>query len=718
MLPLVLAQLLMLLLPMSMASASQEQSVGAVHKVVQMIQDMSATAKKERQEEQVAFASFTTWCSSETASLKDDIQKGAAQVESLTASVGKLGSDITVHGASIKELQGEQTKFEAEAKATSAQREKDHAEFTAQEKDFAESVDAIERALNVLSGQNYDRPGDAAAALLQASTMTQLPAQAQSLVGAFLGMMDDSKDGADPAAYSAPKANAYEFQSGGLITMLKKLKDDFQAKLSDCQKEEMNSKHASDMILMDLTNSANNAAREIEDTSILQQDKVGRKAADAKQLRGAVEIKADNVKTLAEVETECREKQFSFEEKQKLRAEEIEAMSKAIEILQSPEVSGSAEKHLGLSQRASAQRSTAAFIQLVNDQALSNSGLHFKLFDFLASEGKRLHSDQLSMLAQKSLGDPFEKVRSMIQSLIKRLLEEAHEDANHEAFCDKELGQSKVTRDKLSGNIDQITARIEEGKATISTLTEDSAQLSQEIANLDQATAEATGLRNKEKATNTETIKDAKAAQQAVAAATAVLKDFYTKALTATALVQAPPAREWGLKTGVRMGTDEWQSLANPNFEGQVDTGHKEGMQTFGEVEQGQQDAANGVLGLLEVISSDFARLESETSAAETVAAQTYSRFMAGSKISKATKSRKVELNASDKLSEESKLQSNTADLKASQDQLLAANRYYDTLVPQCVDKGMTWDDRVGARKAELQSLREALQILEGADIA
>merc|ERR1719401_2795778 len=124
--------------------------------------------------------------------------------------------------------------------------------------------------------------------------------------------------------------------------------------------------------------------------------------------------------------------------------------------------------------------------------------------------------------------------------------------------------------------------------------------------------ADATSLRNKEKAVNAETIKDAKAAQAAVAAATAVLKEFYAKAATATAfLQQAPPAREWGLKTDVKMGSEEWNSLANPNFEGRVDTGHKEGMDTFGEVYQGRREEAEfGGLGLLEVISSDFARLE------------------------------------------------------------------------------------------------------------
>merc|ERR1719220_1718586 len=132
-----------------------------------------------------------------------------------------------------------------------------------------------------------------------------------------------------------------------------------------------------------------------------------------------------------------------------------------------------------------------------------------------------------------------------------------------------------------------------------------------------------TALRKEEKSTNAATVKDAQAAQAAVAAATAVLKDYYAKASTATALLQqrAPSPREWGLKTRVKMGTDEWNALANPNFQGQIDKGHKEDMQTFGDTEKGQQDEARyGVLGLLEVIASDFATLEANTNAAEATA--------------------------------------------------------------------------------------------------
>merc|ERR1719335_1966607 len=150
-------------------------------------------------------------------------------------------------------------------------------------------------------------------------------------------------------------------------------------------------------------------------------------------------------------------------------------------------------------------------------------------------------------------------------------------------------------------------------------LTEDIATLNKEVAELDAAIEEQTKLREAEKAKNTATIADSKAAQDAVAAAVAVLKEFYAKAAGATALVQVSSFSQPATKLMQRptIGSEEWKALANPNYEGTVDKGHKEGMQTFGEKFTGQQDEAGGVLAMLDVIMSDFANLESETMANE-----------------------------------------------------------------------------------------------------
>jgi len=687
------------------AATQSARSIAGVQKVINMLEDMTATAKKEKNDEEIAFGKFTVWCKQETASLKREIKQNGETIALLEAQIDKLTQDVAALGEAIEKLDANVAKYNADVKSETAQREKDHAAFLEEETDYSESVDALDRAIAVLSKQDYDRP-----ALVQLSEDDRLPIKAKSVVLALLGV---SNEKADPMDYEAPEANAYEFQSGGIVELLKKLLAEFTAKLGQCQKEEMNSKHAYDMVIADLTDAIENSEKEIEDKTELKHQKTEEAAQDKKQLAATVADKAENEKLLKTTETECAEKKLSFAEKQKLRTEELEAIAKAIEILSSDEVSGNAEKYLALTQ----SRVSVSLVQAGS----RNQGVRRRIHDFLAAEGSRKHSRGLTLLAEQISADPFAKVKKLIDDMITRLLQEAEEDAKHEGFCDKEMGKSKITRNKLTEDIDSLEAAIEKGKATIQTLADDTATLMQEVEDLTKSMGEATELRESEKETNKVTVKDAQAAQKAVAAATAVLKDFYEKAATATALVQAktPNPRQWGLKTGVKMGTDEWNALADPNFKGKVDTGHKEEMQTFGETYEGQQDEAQyGILALLEVIQSDFANLEADTSAAEAANQKAYEEFMTESKKNKSVKAKKIEMNTSDKATAEATLQEDIADLKSTQDELLAAERYYKKLVPQCIDQGMTWDERVKARESEIASLKQALEILSQEDMA
>jgi hypothetical protein len=456
---------------------------------------------------------------------------------------------------------------------------------------------------------------------------------------------------------------------------------------------------------------------------MLKKQKEEKTAEDQKQLASTETVLAQSEKTLETMNIECKEKGLSFDEKQQLRSEEIDAIGQAVEILGAPDVAGQSDKHFSMAQGA------AALVQLRSDHASAVSGPRKAVREFLEAEGDRLHSHGLALLAQKISADPFGKVKGMIDAMITRLLEEANADAVHEGFCDTELGKSKITRTKLSEDIDALAAAVEEGKANIMMLTNRIAELSTQVSNLDTAMLEAGELRASEKATNIQTIAEAKQAQEKVAAATAVLKDFYAKAAKTTALVQAAPVAMLQSKAeGIPMGSDEWISLANPAFQGEggystgpgaskVDRGHKAGMQTFGGAYKGNQDAAAGVFALLEVILSDFANLEADTNASEDASQRAYEGFITESKKNKAVANKQIDMDTADKTNAEARLQEDTADMKATQDELLAADRYHAKLVPQCMDPGQTFEERTAARESEIASLKEALKILGNPDI-
>merc|ERR1719263_1415269 len=186
------------------------------------------------------------------------------------------------------------------------------------------------------------------------------------------------------------------------------------------------------------------------------------------------------------------------------------------------------------------------------------------------------------------------------------------------------------------------------------------------------------------KAENTQTIKDAKAAQVAVEQATAVLKDFYAKSAQATALAQQPAA---------------------------------DAPETFDKPYTGMGTSGGNVVDFLEVILSDFARLESDTATQEATEADEYDKFMFESKKDTALKENEKKHAAEKKTDKESALHSAQEELKVTQEELDKAMAYFEKLKPTCVDSGITYEERVKRREEEIQSLSEALKILSGVGI-
>jgi len=283
-----------------------------------------------------------------------------------------------------------------------------------------------------------------------------------------------------------------------------------------------------------------------------------------------------------------------------LRTEELEAIAKAIEIVSSGAVKGNAEKHL-----------PSAFLEGNSLSALrmdTQSQMRAKAGMFLKQRARELQSRLLSAMAVRIEADPFRKVNKMIKDLITKLMEEANEEAEHKGWCDTELATNEKTRKGKTEAVETLHAEIDQLEASTAKLTEDIAELTKALSELDSAMAKATKLRGDEKAKNTETISDSQAAQTAVAQALTVLKEFYAKAGEATALVQ-----------------------------------QSEEPEIFDVPYKGMGGESGGVVGMLEVIESDFARLEADTKAAEASAQKEYDTFMTDSKVDKEAKSTDVE---------------------------------------------------------------------------
>merc|ERR1719162_2899102 len=109
--------------------------------------------------------------------------------------------------------------------------------------------------------------------------------------------------------------------------------------------------------------------------------------------------------------------------------------------------------------------------------------------------------------------------------------------------------------------------------------------------------------------------------------------------------------------------------------------------------------SGGNVVDFLEVILTDFSRLESETAASEAEEDDEYKTFMFESKKDKALKENEIRLKSGTKTDKETALHDANTDLKTTQEQLDKALEYYEKLKPTCVDSGITYEERVKRRK-------------------
>jgi len=651
-----LAFLLLLssLSPAVAARLQQQDQVTPIQKVLEMLGEMAAKGKKEKNTEEVEFSAYKTWCEDTFSEKGKSIADGKDAVEQLTAAIAKAESDAKILGEEVVQHQAEVTGWKKDGDEATAIRKKEKADYDAAHADYSESIDALGRAIQVLGQKMADIPQS----LLQLQKSNLIPERAKAVVASFLEAQAGSLE-------AAPEANAYEAQSGGIITMLEKLLHEFEDERFELEKAEMKAQANYDMLMQKLTDQTKAAEQAISEKT---EAKAGR-LSDAADAKGDLEKTsaglAEDEQILSDTKTECKAKAQEYEQNQVTRAGEVEAIEKAMGILSSPAVSGNAEKHLPTLVQLSKKKSS--LVQLRS--TASKDSNQAKAAAFLAEKGKSLNSRYLQVLSVRAAADPFAKVKKMIKDLIVKLMEEANAEADHKAFCDTEMATNKQTRENLSGEVDKLQASLDEKTALKAQLATTIKELSDAIAEIKAQQAEATTLRSDEKAKNAATIEDAKEGQVAVENALKVLKDFYAGAAGAGGY-------------------------------------------------SGQQDQSTGVIGFLEVILSDFAGLESETSSGEDSSESAHEKFMAESQQDAEVKQAEVDHKTLKKQQTEEALANVQKDLERTQEELQTALDYYEKLKPECIDEGLTYEEKVAQRKEEIVSLQEALRILSGEDIA
>merc|ERR1719240_776279 len=651
------------------STISSQSQTNPIEKVIEMMSDLQQKIIKEGEAAQKIYDAFAEWCEEESKNLQFEIKTSKSQVEDLQATIDQQVADIKAGEDLIEKKSAEIAQAEKDLKAATEIRTKENGDFLAIEAELVDTVDALERAIGILEREMAKTGG---AAFLQLKNADNVVAAFKVLVQsasisssdgarltAFVQSQEDSAD--SDAELGAPDPATYKSKSGGIVDVLNDLLADAEGQLEDARKKESNLQNNYEMLKLELEDAIKFGGQEM--------DKAKKGIAACEETKATAEgdlevtnkALAEDIKQLAETHQECMTKATDFEAEVASRGEELKALAEAKKII--TEMTGGAAGQ------------TYSFLQLGAMSRLSTRAdlANFEAVKYIQTLSTQLGSAALAQLANRMAAaarmgaaageDPFAKVKGLISDMIERLLKEAAEDAAHKAYCDKEMSETKAKKEELTTEIEELTTKIDQMSADSAKLKEEVATLSKELADLAKSQAEMDKLREEENTAYKANKAEMEEGLEGIKLALKVLRDYYAK----------------------------------------EDKGHK-----------AAEGAGGGIIGMLEVIESDFSKGLAEMIAIEEEAAAAYEKQTKENEIAKTTKEQDVKYKTKEAKSLDKAVAEHTSDRAGLQTELDAVLDYWEKIQEQCIAKPEPYEERKKRREAEIAGLKEALAILEG----
>merc|ERR1711920_83989 len=388
---------------------------------------------------------------------------------------------------------------------------------------------------------------------------------------------------------------SYAPQSGEIFGILKQMLETFENNLSASQKEELANQKAYEDL---------KAAKEEEiaagqaqiDTKTQELAATGEKLAQAKEdIEDTRNSLAADEQFLMMLKEKCQMTDKEWEERQKTRQLEMEAVSKALAILSGDDAHDLFTRTFNPA--------------LLQEESSLQSERREQASKLLKAVADKLHSPRLSALAYRVRLDAFTRVKKAIDDMIAQLMKEKADEIKHKDFCVDEFNTNQLQTEKKEREKSDLIAKIEDLEMTIKALTEAITKLKSEIAEMQVQMKRAGEDREQENKEFQTTVADQRETQRLLKAALSVLQDFYGKK---AALLQGRKQEPAG-------------PPPPPGFEAYK-----------------KNAASGGVMSMIQQIISDAKAMEAEAIRSEEDAQKAYEDFVKETNASIEAKSKEI----------------------------------------------------------------------------
>jgi len=642
-------------------AAAFSEEVSPIQKVVQMLSDLQTKVIGEGTDAQKVYSEFAEWCETRSREVQFEIKTGKSNAASLQATIDEEGALIASLDAKYEKLAGELAADEADLKASSEIRAHEYAVFVAQEAELSEVVDTLGRAATIIE-REMSKGG---------ASMMQLK-NAGSVAQAITIMMQASEiSSADGARLTALIQSSQDSNDAGAPAgaVYESQSGNILDVLSDLRQKAEDQLSAARHKETENVNNFGLLKQSMDDEikfgkSDMARAKKGSAASSEKKAMAEGDLDVTS-KDLKEDNTASADLHHDCMTK----AQDFEAATKSR--AEELEALATAKKVI-LDSTSGAASQSYSFVQVAGENAQIAS------VRFVRELSRKQGSAALAQLAVKMASvtgdDIFGKVKGLIAGMIAKLEEEAEAGATKKAYCSKELAYNNEKRDNKQAEIAKLTSKVDQDSAKSAQLKEQTADLQKQLANLASSQAEMNKVRADENTAYKSNKAEMEEGVQGVKLALKVLRDYYS----------------------------------------QDDKAHQEA-----------SGAGQGIVGLLEVVESDFSKGLAEQIASEESSAAAYDKETKENEIETASKQQDVKYKKQESASLDKAVSEDSSDRSGVQEELDAVLDVLRTLHGECdellgftgqakrYDMTESYKEKTARRDAEIAGLRQALTILE-----
>lgn len=663
--------------------------------VVTLLQTMQVQLQAEAEADQAIFDDVTAWCDTNVVSKETSIDDAEKHIDKLTGDIEVESATSAALAVEIAALEKQIAADTAAVTSLSELRQKQSDEYHGEDKDLLESITALKLAIDVLS-KHHSSAVDGAFLQVPAAHLSGIAAMLQDQLRRHANLL---KGTLKPSQRRAAQAfvqtlggqpdylgqtptykQAYTATSGEIFGILNQMLEEFEA-------DKAEGTSADSQAGEEYNNMKVEKEAQIEAGEKAFVDKKGAHAeSEQKHAQAKVDLELTKANLAADetflmsVKEKCQMTDTEWTARQETREDEMKAITKALEVLTSEEASNTFDSTYAV---------VPSFLQKA---ASSHSARRAKAGQLLANAASQWKDAELASLAAKVKIDAFTEVMKDIDEMVEALLKEKDDEIKERDDCIEQFHQNDLdtydsTRDKEVTN-----AHISTLSSSISTLDEEILQLNAEMAAEEEAVHNASESRGEQHTDFQATATHQKASQELLELAKAHLLSYYGKdASMPTSLMQrkvmAAPA----------------PAVAPP----------PEGFDDYNNNEN-----SFSVISLIEELITDTEQMQTEATRAEAEAQEAYEVFVEETTASVKAKRKSVVEKTAAKSAAEAQKHYKQVDLDDINARLHGLSLTTQDTHAGCDDLITHFDDRQAARDEEVEALRQAKDILSGAEFS